>query len=1159
VLTNSDSWNVDLISHFSGCERQSAQGDFLASSQASSCVLEQHVSYPIAGNKLIGSVSVGTVLPEVKPHVERLLDRVRRPRLHSKVLLSVKAVTAPKATVEVQPFLVICPADIVTLVKALFPEKKVGARDIPGSGLLSSASSISGVSTQIGFSSTPRDSVLSRSISSVNSAASQETVDIATGLHDTLEALTQEEREAAMIRPVPTEEYGRKLRNACAEMSRVLGSEAMAGSCHPCADRWAVLHISKDGKELLTRMSKDSEDDDEADEESPDSDSEFEGSSNGVLEIDYHHLKDAVVKLLSQYELPKNLTEQKAFSNHGNSPRRRRPGMNMRTSPVPLNDSRPAGLISAQRAHSRNQNSPSNDGDEVLAKEKPALVAMLEAAFIQCQARNEFVDAHFWHRTLEQLKKLSLPSLTRNSYGPLLHHFARGLRDSLSRSFSTIEEFEAWFVWLKQSQDRHNLRIENMMLGFKNLRDKTWYKCAVTTSAAYEEARSVAIALKLMITKPIYQEEAKLPVHRRAFSRGATGSLFKSESQVLDLMSSSVDYGGPNKLSDEQVDVVMHWMKHSGITFNACTGEERIHRFCCEMHRCVNKLVGEIVTDAPVLWSSELFGKERQILDGGNSDFWMTGVGLTLSEDEDDGPKSTRPMAMSLDIVKRRKRSVNSTPSIMANENSVHLMDAQDPFGFYGGLIAIDSSVTFWTPFQMSGQSRSNDKRSISGSKAHKKSTAVMNEEKQRFLQDLKRSLAGLLLSDLGMVLFFGGSETDAWFTEDIVDECFGLFDAEERRRKLRLARKKSMKNIKQQKLSTSDARSAADSPTLPARTDIPKSGRPLSGQSKKAALLEFQYQNAFRQLLKKFAVHPNPYSKIDALYELYYLVEQSLHSRPLKSIKPPPADIGRDSPGTSTPTQTTSARNSPLPVSFKHSGARTSDNPSVNEVLQALLRDPNIRPATFFRDLQYVSAFIPPATLDSTARGRAYCEVFSAAMQIKAIVIKHMVDIADMVVQISTQERTASAAIASTATEQDVNSTATPEITIRGLASRYSMADAAKFFMVAAKEGNAAAEREVAIFYLTQSELLPRAIPPMIRTRDVFKGQIPPPGSSTTVQTGPAGSRKFGGVEDAVRSDPITIGVARHWMERACRGGDELATKYLRDQDDLDKIPGSV
>jgi len=38
---------------------------------------------------------------------------------------------------------------------------------------------------------------------------------------------------------------------------------------------------------------------------------------------------------------------------------------------------------------------------------------------------------------------------------------------------------------------------------------------------------------------------------------------------------------------------------------------------------------------------------------------------------------------------------------------------------------------------------------------------------------------------------------------------------------------------------------------------------------------------------------------------------------------------------------------------------------------------------------------------------------------------------------------------------------------------------------------------------------------------------------------------------------DPITIGVARHWMERACKGGDELATKYLRDQDDLDKIPG--
>jgi len=427
--------------------------------------------------------------------------------------------------------------------------------------------------------------------------------------------------------------------------------------------------------------------------------------------------------------------------------------------------------------------------------------------------------------------------------------------------------------------------------------------------------------------------------------------------------------------------------------------------------------------------------------------------------------------------------------------------------------------------------------------------------------------MVGLLLSDLGMMLFYSGSETDVWFTEEIVDECFGLVDAEERRKKLRLARKKSMKNVKQHKPTVSDTRSDGSSPIPPVQSsEAPtKAGRPLSGQSKKAALLEFQYQNAFRLLLRKFATHPNPYVKIDALYELYYLVEQSMNSRSLKGIKPSLADLGRDSPGTSTPTQTHSERNSPLPLSSAR-GVPVSENSNINEVLQTLLRDPKIRPATFFRDLQYVSAFIPSVTLYNTARGKAFCEVFAAAMNLKDTVIKHMVEVADMVVQISTQERTASAGISSYSANQDhytavaehaAAEVAAAEPAVRTLANRYTMADAAKFFLLAAKEGNAAAEREVAIFYLTQSELLPRAVPPMVKTHDVFKGHVPPASASSAVQSGPGSNNRRIGVDDSMRSDPITIGVARHWMERACRGGDELATKYLRDQDDLDKIPG--
>lgn len=100
-------------------------------------------------------------------------------------------------------------------------------------------------------------------------------------------------------------------------------------------------------------------------------------------------------------------------------------------------------------------------------------------------------------------------------------------------------------------------------------------------------------------------------------------------------------------------------------------------------------------------------------------------------------------------------------------------------------------------------------------------------------------------------------------------------------------------------------------------------------------------------------------------------------------------------------------------------------------------------------------------------------------------------------------------------------------------------MTDAAKMYIITAKEGDAAAERELAIFYLTHPDLLPRTLLPLSKPREIFKESL-------------LNQKR----EDPERSDPMTMCVAHHWMELSKKGGDELAEKYLRARDDMEKIP---
>jgi hypothetical protein len=216
-----------------------------------------------------------------------------------------------------------------------------------------------------------------------------------------------------------------------------------------------------------------------------------------------------------------------------------------------------------------------------------------------------------------------------------------------------------------------------------------------------------------------------------------------------------------------------------------------------------------------------------------------------------------------------------------------------------------------------------------------------------------------------------------------------------------------------------------------------------------------------------------------------------------------------------------------------------------VVDVLQGLFRDANIRPKTLFRDLQYIAAFVPAQMLDRTPRGKAFWDAGLAALGLKQDVVRQMVVIADKIVEENTKERGSSTQAPSR--QQNVESQAEAAANPSGVspapAPRYTMEDAARMFLISAKEGDAAAERELAIFYLTSGDVLPPTTMPLFKPRDVFKDEIM--------------SKKRSG-DDRLRSDPATMCLAQHWMEMSRKGGDELAASYLKGREEIERIPGA-
>lgn len=1029
-----------------------------------------------------------------------------------------------------------------------------------------------------------------------------------------------------------------EVRSAVEAMMGRLGPDTVSGRCHPCAEKWAVVFVSSDGKELSVKMQKHwDDDDDDEDDGGHDSDSEDEGpvEVSGMDRV-YHQLKEAVMKMVEEYEIPEEpLPEKAKFSNRPSAAKAKSapnvPTINAPESTLdPSNPFHPQSNLTAMitagqskaPAPDRSRGASMKNGldkpkQRAPVQEPSLLLTMLQAASSQCLARGDYVSSQQYHRALLQARKLS-PSLQRDEFGALLHIFSRGSRDIIERSAAGIEECEAWFVWITLAQERHDTAIENMMRKIKDLRDKMWYVTDVRNSAAYDEARNVALALKKMGMPQRPKAVTKSNARSNLSHRMSTSSfaLLKSDT-LIDILAATTEHGGPNKLSDEQASMTFEYLSRYSVE-NFCKGEERIHRFCLEVDKCVTKLVGDGILDGPVLWSSELFSRDdrEMAINRQKGDLYLAGVGtLSVAGDDDDyqtedGRSSSK---RGLDMLRRPSTSDlfgrNRAGSIAGSfhdgppsrkgrtKSNAGLMDSrEDLFGMPSPALPSESHNTFWSPFASHASANASSGRPKT---AHSPTTLSrtpesINQQKRKFLAELKQSLTGLLLSDLGLEVFSQGSETDAWFSGGLGDECIQRKEEQEEAKrkalekssskiaaapggKKGLGRKKSMKNVrKSANHGTFEALGkekkgelAAPVATLENVGREAHSGEENSSSSdatarpfgftgaKKGGLLAFPFLHAFKKLLLRFSTHPNPFQKLRAIYELELLIVAMLSSRSPDSLQgrttaltsmptspfldamgeaasrvsslqlSQPSNIEEamanleerrsnvmSSGALSSPFMTPSGTRSPT----SHAAAPSAD--MIVDVLQTLFRQAEVRPKTLFRDLQYVAAFVPASILDRTEIGKAFWDTGLAALGLKQDVCRTMVEIADEIVAKDSCKRGPESGKEKGGRGDNADY------------SRYSMQDAATMWNITAKEGDPAAQRELAIFYLTSPALLPRSTKPLSKPKDTFRPEM-------MVQRG----------EDPEKRDPATMCVAYHWMELSAQGGDEVARKYLRSQ----------
>ncbi len=587
-------------------------------------------------------------------------------------------------------------------------------------------------------------------------------------------------------------------------------------------------------------------------------------------------------------------------------------------------------------------------------------------------------------------------------------------------------------------------------------------------------------------------------------------------------------------------------------------------------------LVGESMLESPVLWSSELYFRQRTFVDGlvtrSMPASSVTRPSSILSEEGHTGYTQTHHSLRGFETAARPQAF--DTQSSPGRKSSFHSLGSdrwrtiRDLHGGAGDVLSIadspgravsattaDSINSFWSPLPTQPQS------AASVSSLPSRPPSFVNDcssprpvdqsppRKVKFFEELRQRVISLLLSDLGSPVWSCGSETDTWLADMLRQDPV--------RRQLR--KRKSVEKLlgsgsrtssactQDVRLTKSTQESRRSMSAGPSLTGIQHSHQDPSVSNDdggaelhnpRAALVPpqgFSYHNAYEDLMKRFSRQADPMLKLDILHDFKSLVicsardNQGVHHPGSASPTEMHAtsNISKSAPSSRRSSLTEAILSNPASASQRQlddaecveSQVQPSADPSksereiVNEIKLVLM---TTRPKTLFRDLQFITAFVPPEILNKTPGGRAFLHVGLAALAFKDDVCRSLVAVADRIMVNDNVKRKASP----------------PGST------KYSPRDAAQMWILAAKEGNATAQRELAILYLSHPELLPSVSLPLTAPRDIFKTEM-----------------KYWRADGSSRRSSQSMCLALHWMQLAASNGDAIAKKRLKEREAEDSV----
>lgn len=780
------------------------------------------------------------------------------------------------------------------------------------------------------------------------------------------------------------------------------------------------------------------------------------------------------------------------------------------------------------------------------------LRGLLEAAVAEAQNRFDFRTAHHRWKCLTNYLDLLASRDTHFFDRVLLQDVANDLLASIATHNDQIENAQSSMRFLNFLQRRQQSVLAKYHQQRRSLRVKMWYTSDVRHSSTYEEAALVVNALRAMANPKRTKNPGSISNWARQRLRGLPTN-HRAEVQTLEALSAPKEHGGPSKLADDQVELTSKWLTRNSIE-NFCKGEERIHRFCYEVNRSIGKFTGASLLESPVLWSSNLFKREKSVFDTSPSRSHAfgslhTNLSTPLSSHDYSGDLSPstglRPPSRSTTISPSSPIGFWSTPKVRRDQIGLGLQDGtrNNSFVHWSG-IGFGPWSPPLTPISPLPKSTSNEIFSVG------RQGSAEAAGKELFLEDIRQSLSGLLTSDLGYLLCSHGSETDAWVNNASEAGFLGSPEHSEKAIDQHAPAVDSTIPPSDVTLPGSDVPSVTTIPLTP----LQPASEPQPHRTHKSEFqIKFPFRVAYKTLLQRMSLSPNPYTKLERLCELESLVlssidDSSIARRPSR-FKP---DSGlrqsqqmdayarnRSVPRTKATSleevvaNCTERRASTLRYKTPQRNARPPDissasweSPGTDAIVEALLsifHDPELRPPTLFRDLQYIAAFIPPSILDKTAQGKAFWDAGLAGLALKEELCNETMTRAQEI------------------TTYNVSTKKPPEHPSESAVPTYlastTLGEAANLWLIAAKEGSAVAAREVGLFYLTNPDLLPAITMPFSKGRDVFRA---------------IGVGERTGDKERGALDPVTFAIVYHWMDVAANGGDREAREFLKGTGEL-------